>query len=145
MRNTLDDARMAARIKLVEEHIRLENAQELDSLMTTFGAAPTFDLNRDRISGHDGIHAFYGELMRGFPDFHIDVVHQHVSDQAIIVEVLVTGTHQNSWSGIPPTGRRIEVPVCVAFPFDADERLGGERVYFDMALWLRQHGAVPDA
>jgi steroid delta-isomerase-like uncharacterized protein len=134
----LDDRRVAARIRLVDEHVRAENAHELDRLMETFGAEPTFDLNHDRISGHGGIHSFYADLMKGFPDFNIEVKHRHICEEGIVLEVVIRGTHQNTWNGVPPAGRRIEVPVCAVFPFDAQERLAGERVYFDAGLMLRQ-------
>jgi steroid delta-isomerase-like uncharacterized protein len=143
MTTHLDDSRTAARIRLVDEHVRAENAHDLDDLMRTFGAAPTFDVNRDHIDGHDGVHAFYAELIRGFPDLRIDVKHRHVAADAVVLEVVVTGTHQHTWNGVPPRGGRIELPVCAVFPFDAEERLAGERVYFDMALMLRQMGASP--
>ncbi len=142
MATTVDERRIAARIKLVEQHVRLENAHDLEPLMETFGQAPTFDLNHDRIDGHTAIHAFYAGIMEGFPDFHAEVKHRHVGDEAIVMEVVITGTHRKTWNGIPPAGRTIEVPVCVVFPFDADERLAGERIYFDMALMLQQLGVM---
>jgi predicted ester cyclase len=51
------------------------------------------------------------------------------------------GTHRGPWAGIPPTGRRIDVPVMSLFKFDGD-KLEGEKVYFDMATLLRQLGAL---
>jgi predicted ester cyclase len=66
-----------------------------------------------------------------------------VSDEAIIVEVTFSGTHKNQWSGIPATGRRVQFPLCAILPFDENDRLAGERFYFDSALMLRQLGALP--
>ncbi len=81
--------------------------------------------------------------MTGFPDLNVDVKHQHVSDEAVIAERMLSGTHNNPWREIPTTGKRIEVPACVVFTFDEKEKIAGERVYFDTALLLTQLGVLP--
>ena len=140
---TMDEPRMAARIKLVDEHVRAENAHKLDGTMATMNEAPLFKLNNDEVSGREGVRAFYADLFQGFPDLHIDVTQPHVSDEAIVLEVIISGTHMNQWSGIPASGRRVQVPFCIVFPFDESDRITGERAYFDGALWLRQLGVLP--
>jgi len=130
-------------IALVDDHVRIENEHNLDALMGTLNDTPTFKLNNDEIGGHENVRAFYAELFQGFPDFHIDVARRHVSDEAIITEVIISGTHTNQWRGISASGRRIEVPVCVIFPFDDNDQITGERAYYDSALWLRQLGVLP--
>ncbi|MGH2368290.1 MAG: hypothetical protein ACRDI2_08825 [Chloroflexota bacterium] len=52
---TEQDSRLAARIKLVEEHVDAENDHDLDRLMATFGAAPTYALNTEHFLGQDGV------------------------------------------------------------------------------------------
>jgi steroid delta-isomerase-like uncharacterized protein len=140
---TIDERRIAARIKLVDEHVRTENEHSLDALMGTLNDTPLFKLNNDEVVGFDGVRAFYADLFRGFPDFHIDVTQRHVSDEAIIMEVIISGTHKNEWSGIPASGRRAQFPLCCVFPFDDNDRITGERVYYDNALLLRQLGVLP--
>jgi steroid delta-isomerase-like uncharacterized protein len=140
---TMDESRVAARIKLVDEHVRAENEHELDGTMATMNEAPLFKLNNDEISGRHGVRKFYADLFQGFPDFHVDVTRRHVSDEAIILEATISGTHMNEWSGIPASGRRIQFPLCTVFPFDDNDRITGERVYFDNALVLKQLGLFP--
>ena len=50
--------------------------------------------------------------------------------------------HGGEWAGIPPTGRRVEIPIVGIFEFDGD-RLLCEKVYFDMATVLTQMGVLP--
>ena len=38
------------------------------------------------------------------------------------------------------TGRRIEFPLCVVYTLDADDRLAGEKIYYDRGTVLRQLG-----
>ena len=59
--------------------------------------------------------------------------------------MVLGGTHTGTWNGIAPTGRRFEIPVCAVFSFDANDRIIGERGYFDTALMLRQLGLAPQA
>jgi len=59
------------------------------------------------------------------------------------VEMVLSGTHSGTWFGIPPTGRRFELPACAVFIFDEDDKIAGERGYFDSALLLRQLGLLP--
>jgi predicted ester cyclase len=78
--------------------------------------------------------------MKALPDLQIDVKRRHVADDAILLEVSIRGTHLGSWRGLPPTGRRVEFPLCGVYTFDADDRLAGERIYYDRGTVLRQLG-----
>ena len=140
---TIDEGRIAARMKLVDEHNQAEMDLDLDRTLATLNDAPDYKFNNDEFRGRETVRAFYADLFTGFPDFHVEVVRRYVSDEAIILEELVSGTHKGQWNGIPATGRRIQLPVCVIFPFDENDRLSGERSYFDGALLLRQLGVLP--
>ena len=70
----MDEHRLAARINLVDEHLRAENAHDLDGTMATLNEAPLYKLNDEEIAGHDGVRGFYADVFRGFPDFHADVI-----------------------------------------------------------------------
>ena len=134
--------RTAARIALVEQHIRLENEHDLEGVLQTFGDSARYDDEpwAEHYQGRNGVRQFYEQLMRALPDLEIDVQRRHVSDDAILVEVMIRGTQLGSWRSLPPTGRRIEFPLCGIYTFDADDRLAGERIYYDRATVLRQLG-----
>ena len=44
----------------------------------------------------------------------------------------MTGTHQKEWGGIPPLGKKMDIPLACVFDFD-DDKLINETVYFDFA------------
>lgn len=146
MSATLNQAQMEARLRVVEEHIRAENADDLDGIMRTFGEHPTFVLNGDTFAGQEGIHAFYEGFgfggRGGFTNIYVDVRQRHLSDDVIILEVTVSGEHTDTWQGIPATGRRFEVPLCAVFLFDGEGKLAVEKVYMDGALLLKQLGVL---
>jgi predicted ester cyclase len=87
---------------------------------------------------HDGEQAV-GELLsgmfKGFPDFTVEIIETYRSDDAVILEIKLKGTHLGDWAGLKPTGRMMNIPV--AFEFDKD-RLVCEKVYFDMAPLMNQ-------
>jgi steroid delta-isomerase-like uncharacterized protein len=134
--------RTAARIALVEEHIRHENAHDLEGVLRTFGDHARYDDEpwNEHHQGLDGVRSFYEELMEALPDLQIEVQRRHVSDDAILVEVVIRGTHLGAWRSLPATGRHIEFPLCGIYTFDASDRLAGEKIYYDRATVLRQLG-----
>jgi len=134
--------RASARIALVEQHIRLENEHDLEGVLRTFGDSARYDDEAwgDHHLGRDGVRLFYEQLMKALPDLEIEVQRRYVTDDAILVEVMIRGTHLGGWRGLPPTGRRVEFPLCGVYTFDADERLAGEKIYYDRGTVLRQLG-----
>jgi steroid delta-isomerase-like uncharacterized protein len=135
---TINEARQAARIRLVEEHVRVENTRDIEATLGTFGRHPHCVVNGENLYGHDSIRGFYESFFRAFPDLKVTVDQRHVSAEAITLEVTLTGTHLGTFGGIPASGRRIAIPLCAIFKFDEDERILGEWVYFDNALVMEQ-------
>lgn len=142
MASAITPDRMSVRMGLVEEHVRCENAHDLDGVMNTFGPDASYHDEpwNDRRAGRDGVREYYADLMRAVPDFSIEVLRRHVSDEHIMLEVMIRGTQCGTWRGLPPTGRRVEVPLCGIYTFDENDRLASERIYYDRATVLRQLG-----
>jgi steroid delta-isomerase-like uncharacterized protein len=140
---TISGARQAARITLVEEHVRVENTGDIEATLRTFGKHPHCVVNGVNLYGHHSIRGFYQSFFRGFPDLKVNVTQRHVSEDAIILEVTLTGTHLGTFNGIPPSGRGVEIPLCAIFKFDENERILGEWVYFDNWLVMEQLGQRP--
>ena len=136
------DETTTARLKIVNEHVGLENEHDLDGIMATFGQAARYDDEPwgAHYTGRDAVRAFYTELLEALPDLHIDVRHRHAADAAVILEVLIRGRHLGAWRGLPATGRQLEFPLCGVFTFDAHHRLAGEKIHYDRATVLRQLG-----
>jgi steroid delta-isomerase-like uncharacterized protein len=136
------DERIAARLKLVEEHIRLENQHDLEGIMGTFGAIAQYDDEPldARYIGREEVHKYYEGLLRALPGLHLDLRHRHASVTAVVVEVIIRGRHLGPWCGLPATGRQIQLPLCGIFTFDDEDHLAGERIYYDRATLLRQLG-----
>jgi steroid delta-isomerase-like uncharacterized protein len=138
----LDSERVQQRIAIVDEHIRCENRHDLDAVMATFGMDARYDDEPwgDHRTGRNGVRTYYSELMHALPDLEIGMSGRHVAAESLVVEVTIRGTHLGPWRGLPATGRRVEFPLCGIFEFDADDRLAGERIYYDRGAVLGQLG-----
>lgn len=141
--SVLDD-RSARRMALVEEHVRLENAHDLDGVLGTFGDTAQYDDEAwgEHYRGRNGVRDFYQQLMRALPDLEIEVKKRHVTADSILLEVMIRGTQLGSWRGLPATGKRVDVPLCGVYTFDSHDRLAGERIYYDRATVLHQLGVL---
>ena len=142
----VEEDRAQARAAIVEEHVRCENRHDLDGVMATFGSQARYDDEpwSDRRAGRDGVRAYYSELLRALPDLEIAVERRHLASEAVVLEVIIRGTHLGPWRGLPATGRRVEFPLCGIFSFGADDRLAGERIYYDRGAVLAQLGLFHD-
>jgi steroid delta-isomerase-like uncharacterized protein len=134
--------RLSARIAIVQQHIRLENQHDLEGVLNTFGSNAHYDDEPwdEHFTGRNGVRQFYQQLMNAMPDLEIKIQRQHVTDDAILMEVIICGTHLGAWRGLPATGSRLEFPLCGIYTFDADDRLAGEKIYYDRGTILKQLG-----
>jgi steroid delta-isomerase-like uncharacterized protein len=138
----VSEDRRSARIAIVEEHIRLENEHDLDGVLRTFGESPRYDDEPwgEHYKGQDGVRLFYAQLLRALPDLEIEVQNRHVAEDAVLVEVIIRGTHLGHWKGLPATGRRVDFALCGIYTFRADNCLAGEKIYYDRGTVVKQLG-----
>ena len=125
------------------EHMESENRHEFDATMDTFDH-PRYELiaTGEVYDGEREVDAYFEETRTAFPDQSNELIAMHHSDDAVIVEAMLRGTHL-AYRGLPATGRRFEMQFCAMFLFEED-RLFCERVYFDVATILRQLGIAHD-
>jgi len=138
----IPQSRRVARVAIVEQHIRLENEHDLEGVLATFGDSAQYDDEPwgEHYKGRNGVRLFYEQLMKALPDLEIEVQRRHVTEDTIVVEVMIRGTHLGGWRGLPATGRRVDFPLCGVYTFDVEDRLAGEKIYYDRGTVLRQLG-----
>src|SRR5215210_3407503 len=60
--------------------------------------------------GGQQIGDYFDALFAALPDVHMEIVHVAEEGDAVFVRWLLSGTHTGTaWSGIEPTGKRIEL------------------------------------
>src|SRR3954470_24777214 len=126
------------RVALVREHMESENRHEFDVTLATFDH-PRYEIVPTG-EGHDGpdeVSRYFAETRAAFPDQRNELIALHHTDDAVIAEFMLLGTHRGELRGIAPTGRSFECRCVALFLFE-DDRLVCERVYFDAATIARQ-------
>jgi steroid delta-isomerase-like uncharacterized protein len=129
---------------LVREHMESENRHDFDATMQTF-AHPRYELiaTGDVYDGEQEVMRYFAESRAAFPDQRNELIALHHSDDAVIVEFDLLGTHLGPLRSLPATGRAFRCRMTSFFIFDG-ERLVCERAYFDQATILRQLGVAHD-
>jgi steroid delta-isomerase-like uncharacterized protein len=140
----IDDALRRRREEICVGHMTAENAHRFEEAIDRF-ATPRYEIlaTGEVYDGAAELGRLMHENVTAFPDFHYDPERLHHADDAIVVEGTFSGTHLGVWRGLPPTGRTVEFPMLIVFPFDGDRMLG-ERIYFDLSTALRQLGVAHD-
>jgi steroid delta-isomerase-like uncharacterized protein len=140
---TPDAGLQAARAAVVREHMESENRHDFDATIATF-ARPRYEIvpTGDVFDGETAVRGYFAASRAAFPDQRNELRALHHTDDAVIVEFDLLGTHLGPLRGIPPTGKEFRCPMTAFFVFEGD-RIVCERVYFDSATILRQLGLVP--
>jgi steroid delta-isomerase-like uncharacterized protein len=129
---------------VVREHMETENRLDFEATLRTF-AHPRYELiaTGEVFDGPDAVRGYYAASRGAFPDQRNTIHALHHTDDGVIVEFDLLGTHRGPMRGIPPTGREFTCRMIALFLFDAGDRIVCERVYFDSATILRQLGILP--
>lgn len=130
------------RENVVREHMESENRHDFEATLGTF-AHPRYELmpSGEVYDGRDAVMAYYAATRTAFPDQRNENVVLHHTDDAVIVEFDLRGTHLGPLYGIAPSGREFTCRMTAFFFFQGD-RIVCERVYFDTATILRQLGLL---
>ena len=118
--------------ELWKRHSIAEDKRDLPGLLATLTEDCVYELVQTghRWEGHEGAARFYAGLLGGFPDIDFQLTNIVIGPQGVCEEADVTGTFENEWLGIQPTGERLAWQVTIFFPWDRERRLfSGERVY----------------
>ena len=137
---TLRDRREA----VVLEHMDSENRHDFDATMATF-AHPRYELIATG-QVHDGeaeVRAHFAASRGAFPDQRNELRELRHTDDGVLVEFDLLGTHDGPLGPFEPTGKSFCCRMAALFLFEP----GGtgivcERVWFDQATILRQLGLV---
>ncbi|HEY1238656.1 MAG TPA: ester cyclase [Solirubrobacterales bacterium] len=129
---------------IVREHMESENRHEFDVTLDTFDH-PRYELiaTGNVYDGPEEVSRYFQETRTAFPDQRNELIELHHSDDAVIVEAILRGTHRGMLRSLPPTGREFEMRFTAMFLFEED-RLMCERVYFDQLTVLEQLGIARD-
>jgi steroid delta-isomerase-like uncharacterized protein len=92
--------------------------------------------------GPAGYLAIIGMMRGGFPDIQWTLEEMIAEGDKVAARFTMRGTHQDTFFGIPPTGRKIEVQAMNFYRL-SDGKIVEERGQPDLLGLLQQIGAVP--
>jgi steroid delta-isomerase-like uncharacterized protein len=121
-----------------------ENVHDYDTVLATF-AHPRYELmaTGQVFDGEAEVRRYFEVSRTPFPDQRNELVSLRSTDDGVVVELDLLGTHLGPLAGAEPTGRAFRSRMCALFLFEDDaEGIVCERVYFDSADILRQLGLL---
>ncbi|KJK24761.1 ester cyclase [Burkholderiaceae bacterium 16] len=135
---TISSDLKAHRERLVLDHFADETRQDFDAVLATF-PHPHYELipSGEVHDGTDTVRQYYIDSRKAFPDQRHEIIQLRHTDDSVIVEFWLLGTHRGPLRGLPPTGNAFRCRMIALFIFE-DERLVCERVYFDTLTMMRQ-------
>jgi carboxymethylenebutenolidase len=138
---------------LWEEHCRCEfETRDVDAVMATMTERPYVNHVPTMTGGvgHDELKRFYKYHFIGEnpPDTKLAPISRTVGEDQLVDEMLFSFTHTREidWMapGVPPTGRRVEVPLVAIVRFEGG-KVAHEHIYWDQASVLVQLGLLEPA
>jgi steroid delta-isomerase-like uncharacterized protein len=125
---------------VVARHLRAEGAGDVEGAIAVY----TDDIEHDVVGypgsphhGKDGARAFYEDLTVNFRTEGEEVLHRFATDNAVILDQVMTGTVIGSMLGLPGNGRRISFRILHVFEF-RDGLVCRENVWLDTAAIAQQ-------
>ena len=125
--------------RFVEEFWNQKNFSAADELMA---ADVVIHMPTGEVVDLEGLKGF-AEMWRGsFPDWNSTFEELIAEGDKVAERWTGRGTHQGELAGIPPTGKRVEVPGSVFYRI-VDGKIVEFRGQLDMMSLMQQIGAVP--
>jgi carboxymethylenebutenolidase len=133
-----------------DAHVRHEFVDhDVDATMRTMTETPYLLHVPTMTGGRDAreVRRFYQQYFVGkWPaDTQVVQISRTVGREQVVDELLMTFTHdvplEFMLPGVPPTGKRVELPVVVVMRFDAG-KIAHEHIYWDQASLLAQIGLL---
>jgi steroid delta-isomerase-like uncharacterized protein len=131
--------------QVVKTYVEAWSARDLDRYLATFAQAGRYsDPTVAKPTLARDLKEHFAGFFAGFPDATFETVGlDAVSDHIWVWRWIWRGTHSGSLRGIPPTGRRVEVPGCEFIELRGNHVLHVSG-YFDRLTMLTQLGLAPE-
>jgi len=135
---------------LFDGHIAREFAdQDVDATMETMVPEPYVQCVPTMTGGFggQGVRSFYSEhFVNQIPkDAKVTPISRTIGKDQVVDEFIISFTHDAQWDymlpGIPPTGKRVEIPHVVVMNFE-NGKVAHEHIYWDQASVLLQVGLL---
>ena len=128
---------------LIERHLKAEGAGDVEGAVAVY----TEDVVHDAVGfpgsprvGKDAAREFYGFLTANFRTEHEEPTHEYWTEDALVLEQLMTGIVIGEMLGLPGNGRQITFRILHVFEF-RNGLISRENVWLDSAAIVAQLAA----
>jgi len=92
-----------------------------------------------QLHGLDELQLLVTGYRAGFSDFHVTITSEIAAGDLVAMTMMLTGTHDGEFDGIPATGARLSLPLAV-FTRVENGRIVEDREFYDTGTMLAQLG-----
>ena len=133
-------------IQLMKRFVEFINTANVQLAQELISADATFYVpgQSEAMHGPEGYLAIIGMMRSGFPDIQWSLEDKVVEENKVAARFIMTGTHNGTFFGVPPTGKTIKVQAINFYRF-SNGQIVEEYGQPDMLGLLQQIGAMPGA
>ena len=108
-----EENNLAVMGRIYEEFINQGNVEVFDELVAQdvveHEEFPGIEPN------HEGVKQFFAMFRSAFPDLHFEVEEMFAAGDKVVARIVMHGTHEGEFMGMPPTGNKISVEAIDIF------------------------------
>jgi steroid delta-isomerase-like uncharacterized protein len=97
--------------------------------------------NPEVAPGRDGFKQFFGMIFQAFPDWTATIEHLVVEGDMLMTFISWTGTHRDTFMGIPATGQQVTIRTADLFRIENNQLVEHWDVVENMTM-MAQIGAI---
>jgi steroid delta-isomerase-like uncharacterized protein len=123
---------------LLQQLLEAQNSNDVTGALACF-VHPRYELvgNSRVYDGADEVRRYYETTRRYFPDMTFELVSLHHADDAVVAELMMSGTHLGSGTDFEASGKQFHCRAAAVFLFEGDG-LVCVRAYYDTGTIARQ-------
>jgi len=135
-----DEKAMMAKINLfVSDFLNKQDASVLGDILADDYVKTVSD--EKVASGSKGLVENMNTIFKGFPDFHIIILHKSCFwDGNVALHWQLTGTNTGEFNGIPASGNKVKITGLSHIGFNNEGKIAMEDVYYDNLSLMNQIG-----
>jgi steroid delta-isomerase-like uncharacterized protein len=120
------------------------NRQDIEGVLAYYDESITWRniAMEETYRGKSEVRVFLRKLFSAFPDLNFEVTYKIARGDNVAEQWFIRGTHLGTFMGIPPTGRRVEIPGMSMAEL-REAKFVSDHFYFDALGVLRDMALMP--
>lgn len=107
------------------------------------GAAKTRELS-EKYTNDEKLLEHIAFFEGAFPKYELFIEEMMTEGNKVIVQARATGIHEGALNGIPPTGKKMDLPFCIRYTIE-NEKITDHWLIADQLVLMEQLGVMPAA